>query len=322
VLRTPFTEMVGCSVPIQLAPMGAVGNPELAAAVTGAGGMAMLATARLPVPVVAALLDGLAALGAEPAGINVLMPYLDLEVVELGAARVKVVDFYHGPPDTKLVDSVHGGGALAAWQVGSVDEARAAVDAGCDFLIVRGVEGGGRMWGSAPLWQLLDGVLEAVEVPVLAAGGLGTARHVAAALAAGAAGVRLGTRFLATQESTAHPLWKEAVIAARPEDTVLTDAFSVWWPNGPEPHRVLRSAVEAAGKLEGEVAGEAHVFGEVIPLPPFCAMPPNRDATGAVEAMALYAGESVAAVHSVEPAGAVVRQLAEGAERLLSAWGR
>ena len=321
-LRTRFTEMVGCSVPIQLAPMGAAGNPELAAAVTGAGGMAMLATARLPAPLVGSMLDGLAARGAEPVGINVLMPYLDPEVVELGAARAKVVDFYHGPPDPKLVASVHGGGALAAWQVGSLAEARDAVEAGCDFLIVRGVEGGGRMWGSSPLWPLLDAVLDAVDVPVLAAGGLGTARHLAAALAAGAAGVRFGTRFLATEESTAHPVWKEAVIAAEPGDTVLTDAFSVWWPNGPEPHRVLSSAVEAAARLEGEVAGEARLGDEVIALPPFCAMPPNRDTTGSVEAMALYAGESVGAVRSVEPAAAVVRELAEGAERLLAAWCR
>ena len=172
------------------------------------------------------------------------------------------------------------------------------------------------MYGSRALWPLLEEVLGIVNIPVLAAGGIGTGRGVAAALAAGAAGVTMGTRFIATEESGAHAVWKQAVIDAKAEETVLTTAFSVLWPNGPEPHRVLRSAVTAATNLTSEMVGP-------VPLPDgasnprFGAIPPNRNTTGDIPAMALYAGESVHAVASSESAGDVVRQVASHAESLL-----
>jgi hypothetical protein len=89
------------------------------------------------------------------------------------------------------------------------------------------------------------------------------------------------------------------------------------WPEGPAPHRVLRSALEAARALEGDVAGEVLVFGQRVPLPKFAVVPPAADATGHIEAFALYAGVSVGAVDRIEPAGALVTRLATGAERLL-----
>lgn len=320
-LRTAFTDLVGCSVPIQLAPMGAAGSPELAAAVIDAGGMAMLATTLVPVPALRATIDAVKARADGPLGANVLMPFLDEAVVEAIAPHVQLVDFYHRPPKADLVELVHDAGALAGWQVGAVDEAKAAVDAGCDLLVVRGIEGGGRMWGDRSLWPLLDEVLDAVadDVPVLAAGGIGTGRGLAAALAMGAAGVRMGTRFLATDESTAHDVWKDAVIAAGAADTVLTDAFSTLWPNGPEPHRVLRSALEAAQRLDADVDVVADMPG--FPLPRFAVVPPSRDTTGHVDAMALYAGESVYAVRGRERAGDVVRAIAADAEARLTRAG-
>ncbi|HEX9969448.1 MAG TPA: nitronate monooxygenase [Acidimicrobiales bacterium] len=316
-LRTSFTELVGCDVPIQLAPMGGAGTPELAAAVVEAGGMAMLATALVPLPAVERMLTAVAARARGPVGVNVLMPFYDAAFVEALAPRARLVDFYHGEPDASAVARVHEGGALAGWQVGEVDVAKAAVDAGCDLVVVRGTEGGGRMWGDRSLWPLLDEVLDAVDVPVVAAGGIGTGRGVAAALAAGAAAVRMGTRFIATEESGAHDVWKQAIIGASAGDTVLTDAFSVLWPNGPEPHRVLRSAVAAAERTDADVVAELPTSGGAMPLPRFAAVPPSRHVTGQVEAMALYAGESVYAVTGVERAGDVVRAIAADAEARL-----
>ena len=246
-LHTRFTELVGCTVPVQLAPMGGVNSAELVTAVTGAGAMAMTSAPGQPAAMVAPMLDALTGDAAGPVGFNMLLTFLDREVVAVAAARCGLVDFYHGPVDASLVRIVHEGGALAGWQVGSLEEARAAVDAGCDLLVVRGTEGGGRMYGTSALWPLLAEVLDAVAVPVLAAGGIASGRLLAAALAAGADGVRMGTRLLATQESAAHARYKDAVVAARPDDTVLTDAFATGWPDPEAKHaRVLRSSVDAA----------------------------------------------------------------------------
>jgi nitronate monooxygenase len=157
-----------------------------------------------------------------------------------------------------------------------------------------------------------------VDVPVIAAGGLATARDLAAVLAFGADGARMGTRFVATVESGAHLVYKQAIVDATADETELVTDFSVMWPEGPRPHRVLTKALEAARKVEGETVGEMLVFGERQPLPKFAVPPPTADSTGNVEAFAMYAGMSVGSIDSIEPAGKVVRSVVEGAERLLS----
>jgi nitronate monooxygenase len=314
-LTTKFTTLVGCSVPIQQAGMGGVALRELAAAVTNAGGLGMIGGVRLPPPFLSDQLEQLGRQTRGPFGVNFLIPFLDRECLEVAAQRARVVEFFYGDPDPDLVRIVHTTRALAAWQVGSRDEARAAVDAGCDFIVAQGVEAGGHVRGRTGLFPLLDEVLPVVQVPVVAAGGIGTPRGMAAALAAGAGAVRVGTRFVAAQESEAHPYYKDALAQARPQDTVLTEAFSANWPGA--PHRVLRSCIEAARALPDEVVGEADIGGRRIPLARFMTPAPLRTTTGKVEAMALYAGESVGSVHAVQAAADILRELVEGAERLL-----
>ena len=323
-LRTRFTELVGCEAPIQLAPMGSTCTTELVVAVTSAGGMGMVAPHLAPPPVVAQVLDTVIAKAPVPVGINFLMPFVDRAAVEAAAERAKVVDFYHGAVDRSLVDLVHGGGALAGWQVGSVEQARAAVDAGCDVIVVRGLEGGGRMDGDRSMWPLLAEVLDAVEgsgVPVLAAGEIATGRLMAAALAAGADGVRLGTRFLATGESGAHAEYKQALIDAPAAESVLTEAFDVMWPVPEKSSRVLRRSLEAARAFEGDVVAEMVLGGEARSMPPFHIAPPTADAVGHVGAMPHYAGESCGAIATVEPAAELVRRLLAETEALLSRHG-
>lgn len=317
-LHTSFTELVGCELPIQLAPMPLVGTPELIAAVNAAGGMGALGTGPLPPEATAVLLDQVHAATGRPFAVNILLPFLDLENVELAAKNATVVDFYHGPVEASLIEIVHGHGTLAGWQVGSLADAEAAVEAGADLLIVRGVEGGGRMYGTESLWPLLVGVVESVDVPVLATGGIGDSRGMAAALVAGAAGVRMGTRFLAASESGVHPLYREALIADSAVDSVLTDDFRSDWPDELSSSRVLRSSLEAAHDFEGDVVGELAVGAESVPIFRFSTAPPASGSSGAVEAMAMYAGESVRFVRSEESATQIVRTIAEGAEELLS----
>ena len=206
-----------------------------------------------PPDVVAAQLDQARQLSKGPIGAHFFMLMIDPaaapESVAAAAERAPVVDFFYAEPDPALVDIVHAAGALASWQIGSVEEARAAVDAGCDFIIAQGIEAGGHVRGQTGLLALLDAVLSAVDVPVLAAGGIGSGRALAAVLAAGADGVRIGTRFVAAEEAEAHPRYVEALIAARPADTVRSDTFALDFPGA--PHRALRSSVAAAQAFPG-----------------------------------------------------------------------
>jgi nitronate monooxygenase len=173
-LTTRFTELVGCSIPIQQAGMSSVGMPILAAAVAEAGALGMLGGARVSASALGALLDDVRHRTAGPVGVNFLMPFLDRAAVELAATKARVVEFFYGQPDATLVELVHASGALACWQVGTPLEAVAAAEAGCDFIVVQGVEAGGHVRGCLGLFPFLSEVLETVDVPVLAAGGIGT----------------------------------------------------------------------------------------------------------------------------------------------------
>ena len=202
-----------------------------------------------------------------------------------------------------------------SWQVGSLAEAAAAERAGCDFIVVQGTEAGGHVRGETSLLPLLSLVLDAARVPVVAAGGIATARSLAAVLACGCGAARIGTRFVAATESGAHPAYVAALLAASAADTCLTEAFSGMWPDA--PHRVLRSAIARAEALTEDVIGEAHFGGQVIPVRRFSVIAPTLATTGHIDAMALYAGESVTNVTAVQPAATIIAELVAGAERLL-----
>jgi nitronate monooxygenase len=306
-------DLLGCELPIQLAPMGSVSaTASLPLAVAAAGGHGMYPGLALPPPALGPVLDELAA-GTKAFGVNFIVPFMDRGSLELAVARAPYVDFFLADPDPALVEMAHAGGAVSGWQVESPEEARAAEAAGCQVVVAKAWESGGRKRIEGPtLLALLDGVLEAVSVPVIAAGGIATARGVAAALAAGAEGVRVGTRFIAATESDAHPAWVQAVIEASAEDAVVSEAYNVGLPE-PGPHRVLRSCVEAAGRLaEGEDVGVVRLAGAEIPVVRFAASPPTRDSTGAVAAMPFYAGQSAGAVRAIQPAAEIVGELATG----------
>jgi NAD(P)H-dependent flavin oxidoreductase YrpB (nitropropane dioxygenase family) len=194
----------------------------------------------------------------------------------------------------------------------------AAAAAGCDFIVAQGIEAGGHVRGHVGLFPLLGEVLEVVDVPVVAAGGIGTARAMAAALAAGAEGVRVGLRLVAAAESEAHPAYVDALIAATAQDTVVTDAFSVGWPAGwPQAIRVLKACVAEADAFRGDVVAEQHLGDQRMPVPRFGPRVPTKSTNGTIGAMSLAAGESVGAAQRIQPAGDIVRELADGAEALL-----
>jgi nitronate monooxygenase len=318
-LSTSFTQLVGCRLPIQQAGMGGTATPELAAAVTGAGGLGTVAAVLLSAAELAEELDQLCEVARGPFGVNFIVPFLQRDCVEAAASRAKVVEFHFGTPDRSLVDLVHRGGALACWQIGTLENALAAVDAGCDLIIAQGIEAGGHVTARIGLFPLLDEILDVVKVPVIAAGGIGSGRTMAAALAAGASAVRIGTRFAAAKEADSHPTYVQKLIDARAQDTIVTKAFHVMWPDA--PHRVLGSSIAAANDFQGEITGELVLRNHRMPLPRWAVPNPTRLTTGRIEAMPMYAGESVSAVTSIQPAAEIVQELAEGAVLQLRRWG-
>ena len=304
-----------CELPIQLAPMGSVSaSARLPLAVAATGAHAMYPGLALPPAALAPVLDALAS--ATPAfGINFIVPFMDLDSLALAIEHAPYIDFFLADPDPGLVERVHAGGGRCGWQVESVEEARAAEAAGCDVVVAKAWESGGRKRIEGPtLLALLDGVLDAVSVPVVAAGGIATARGVAAVLAAGADGARVGTRFIAAAESDAHPAWVAAVIAAHAEDAVVSDLFNAGLPQ-PGPHRVLRGSIEAAERLTDGQVGVIRVADMELPVPRFSPQPPTRESTGAIAAMPFYAGQSAGAVRAVQPAAEIVAELTAGLRR-------
>jgi len=305
---TRYTELTGCRVPVQQAPMGSVSTAALAVAVAEAGGVGSIGMLGMSPAQVDKVLGGMVARTSGVLAANFLTSDIDPEAVAAAAARVRIVDFFWTDPDPALVEVAHRGGALACWQVGSLAEARAAAAAGCDVIAVQGTEAGGHVRGHSPLLPLLESVRGlGYDLPVLAAGGIGDARAFAAALAAGADGVRAGTRFVAAAESGAHPLYKQAVTEAAAGSTEITGAFSVCPLCATSPRaRVLTSCVGALREVAGDTVGETTQGGQRVPVPRGHGTPPGAAATGHIDAMPMYAGESAAAITSVEPAAAIL----------------
>ena len=290
-----FTGLVGCRVAIQLAAMGAVSTPALAGAVAGAGGLGMLSGTALPPDELDRQLSSAvaaAAGGGGAVGVGFLMPFLDVAAFEAAASAARLVECFYGDPDADLARRAHDAGALLSWRVGSLDEALRAVDAGCDLVVLQGTEAGGHVRGASGLIDLVSTARPRLEVPVIAAGGIGTPERATEALAAGADAVRVGTRFLAATEADVHPGYLAALVAADGDDTTITEAFSGGWPNA--PHRVLTSCVTASDA-------------DPVTRSVIC---PTRGFTGDITSAALYAGRSVGAVTGETTAAAIVEEFA------------
>ncbi len=222
---------------------------------------------------------------------------------------------------------MHDGGGKVFHQVGSVADAQGAAKANVDVIIAQGVEAGGHVAGEVSTLALVPRVVDAVAPrPVAGAGGIADGRGVAAALALGAQAAVMGTRFLASIESRAHPEYKRTLLTANEDDTVRTTLFGFGWPNA--PHRTLRTRFveewlgnEARGqesRADEPVIGHTVISGQQMPLQRFMGFPPNVDTTGDIESMDLLAGEGVGFVREIKPAGEIVRELVNDAREIIS----
>lgn len=305
---TRFTDLVGCEVPIQCAAMSGIVTPELVAAVSNAGGLGMLAAGRRGADVLTAQIGATRELTDRPFGIGFIVEFLDRDVLAAAYAELPVIELFWGWPDADLVDPRR----VVGWQVGTADEAKAAVDAGCRYVVAQGIEAGGHVRDEIELDHLIPAVRRAVgdQIAVVAAGGIGTAADVRRLLGLGADAVRVGSRFVATTESAAHDRYVELLVESGDGDTELSEAFWVNWPDA--PHRVLTSAVEASGDGPDVVGQMPGPDGTMRSVPRFFVSPPTRDYTGDIDAMALYAGTGIGAIAGRIPAADVVAELMGG----------
>jgi len=302
-------------VPVVQAPIGPAATPALAAAVSEAGGIGSLGASWTEPGMLRAQIGDIRRRTERPFMVNLVLAFEQEERLELALAEgVELVSFSWGI-DAGLVARTHAAGATVLAQAGSAAEARAAVDAGCDVVVAQGVEAGGHVQGDTGMLALVEELARTLPVPVLAAGGIADGQGVAAAMAAGAAGGMLGTRFVATEEADVHAEWSARLVAASAADTVLTGLFDGGWPGA--PHRVLRNSTyrrwdEAGRPPPGSRPGEGDVVAQSggIDIERYAADEPRRDTTGELEAMCLYAGRGVGRITSVEPAADVVSRIA------------
>jgi len=241
-LRTAACEALGARYPIVQTAMGYVATPELVAASCNAGAFGILACATLAAPEVAPAIDRVRALTDRPFGVNFHMfqPGAAQIVDTILEKRVRVVSFGRGP-DAAMIARFRAAGLICIASVGALRHAQKSADLGADMLIVQGGEGGGHT-GSVATTVLLPQVLDAVKIPVFAAGGFADGRGLAAALACGAAGVAMGTRFLMTRESPVPDATKARYVKAGLDDVFVTSRLDGI------PHRMLRN--ELAARIE------------------------------------------------------------------------
>lgn len=298
-VKTWLTERFGLDVPVISAPMAGVSGGRLAAAVSAAGALGMVGIG-YETPEQLTAEAGTAAASGRPFGIGLIawVAERDPALVDAAiAARPAVLSMSFGGYEDRVADA-RAAGIVVTTQAGNVDDARRAVDAGVDFVVARGSEGGGHGRADVATLPLLQAVLDTVDVPVVAAGGIATARGLAAVLAAGAVGAWVGTAFLACSEAANSPDARAAVVAAGGTDTVYTTVLDIGrgipWPS------------EFGGRaIRNEFSDRWH--GREAEL---------RDSGERVQTPTVWAGEAVASVSRERSAAEVVQDFAR-ADQLL-----
>jgi nitronate monooxygenase len=300
--------------PIWQAPTASLAGPELAAAVSSAGGMGSMALTWTPSEVAEEHVRHVRAVTENPFFVNFALAFPPTSLDAALDAGAPIVTFSWGDPAPHLA-RVRSAGAFIGIQVTNVAGVRRAVDQGADFLICQGNEAGGHVQSNRSLWDLLPTVIDAANgVPVLAAGGIARGQDIALVLKLGAQGAVLGTRFVATQESRAHPEYKRQLVESAGE-TSLTVCFEGGWPYS--AHRVLRNSTletwEACGSPKlGERPGEGDVIAETADgeaIYRYEDTAPKQGYAGDIEAMCLYSGTGCAVIHDVPPAGDLLQKL-------------
>lgn len=315
-MQTPLTSLLGIDQPVIQAGMARrYTSPALVAAVSEAGGLGILGCLDRPGHEVVAGISAVRRLTEKPFGVNFVLHRLDERAFEAALAeRVSVFSFFRGEDPTDAIQRAHRVGATVLHQVTTTDEAKRAIQAGADVIVAQGTEAGGHC-GPVPLGTLLPEVLEVSDRPVVAAGGIVDGRGLAAVLAVGASGVRMGTRFLATDEAPASASHKGAILAARRGATIATDRFDILWGDERWPGvrvRALKNALteRVLAITDQEFAAAAEDLQAIVRR-----AGDEDDPTGRI----LLAGTGSSEIRTIVPAGRVVEDVVHEASRIRDA---
>lgn len=307
-------DLLELKYPIVQAPMGGVVSSQLVSAVAGTG-----AFGGLPLtwtgPEAAVKKIKMVQESGGSFYINFVLKEIPPCLTEALDAGVKTVQFSWGMPSREQVKEIRKAGAHLGIQVTSAGSAQAALDLGADYLVCQGLEAGGHVHATRSLEKALEEVLPiAKNVPVVASGGIANGTVMKKYMDLGAAGVVMGSRFLATQDSAAHQDYKKAIVKASSEDTVFTCNMNKGWDNA--THRILRNSThenwESAGcPFMGERPGEHDILGttgsmKIVRYSPPC---PNTSTKGDIEAMTQYAGMGIDHIHDLPKVGELVPRI-------------
>lgn len=319
-MRTRLTEILGIEHPIMLAGMGGVSYSKLVAAVSEAGGFGCMGASTMPLDEMVQEMKAVQAATSKPYGVDLLtaMPgSMIAQVEQIIAHGAKVFAAGLGVP-REVVELCHEHDLVVVNICGKVQHAIKAVEAGCDVVVAQGTEAGGHT-GTVAGMALIPQVVDAVgdKVPVVAAGSVFDGRGLAAALAFGADGVWVGTRFIATPEARAVPGYKEALINTGEDGTVITKAYTgktlravrneynAWWESHADelqafPMQVMRSMQDGAMHLGADENTQD--------------VDPNKEC--------YPAGQGTGGIHDLVPAGELVLRMVAEAEQALAGLGK
>ncbi len=306
-IRTSLTDLVGINYPIIQGGMAWIATWELAAAVSEGGGLGIIGAGNAPIDWVRNQVQAIKAHTDRPFGINVpLFSPFAAQVIELAIEeQVAVMTTGAGNP-TPFIEPLKNAGVIVIPVVASASLARRLERAGADAVIAEGEESGGHI-GSVSTMSLIPLVTDAVSIPVIAAGGVGDGRGLVAALALGAAGVQMGTRFICTDECIAHANYKGAIVKANERSTLVT-GMSIG-----HPVRCLRNPMSREFEsMEKAGVSEEQVIEFGTGRLQMAAM------QGDIVQGSLMAGQISGLVHDIIPAAELLRRINDQAEALLA----
>jgi nitronate monooxygenase/enoyl-[acyl-carrier protein] reductase II len=314
---TALCNILGIEIPVVQAAIWPAASPRLVAAVGEAGAIGSLGAVFGSAQHLRAEIAAVRELTDRPFIVNHVISQLDRAAFEATLdERPTAISFALGDPG-ELVARAHDAGTKVIHQVHNVDQARAAADLGVDAIIAQGAEAGGQgmlagVGGLALVPQVVDAV---TPTPVIAAGGIADGRGLAAALMLGAAGVNIGTRFLASHEASAHASWKQQIVAARSEEAVRFEAWTRIFPPAPTPAYPVVPRVLSTQFVEQwqDHAGDARA-----PLEDARAAVQDAIARGVTHELLPFTGQSAGLIAGVLPAAEIVRRMVSEAEAALT----